>query len=208
MGKDEETGEPYFNIDEIIAWDEEQLQSAPDEITKEEVKPSFGLEHLEDVKGDGSEKEYVKDEDEFWGVAETEEGIFDYHISNALAPDLVFKIERKRDDVKDKREFSQWMEGEYGIKYEESKESGISLEKAKEYADISYEDAEKLAKEKVEKLGWDMEIYGWDYALFYHGEQGVQNNNVLDGGYLFHFTKMLDEVPVTYTSSYGGGCER
>ncbi len=207
MGKDEETGEPYFNIDEIIAWDEEQLQSAPDEITKEEVKPSFGLEHLEDVKGDGSEKEYVKDEDEFWGVAETEEGIFDYHISNALAPDLVFKIERKRDDVKDKREFAQWMEGEYGIKYEESKESGISLEKAKEYADISYEDAEKLAKEKVEKLGWDMEIYGWDYALFYHGEQGVQNNNVLDGGYLFHFTKMLDEVPVTYTSSYGGGLE-
>lgn len=207
MGKDEETGEMYFNIDEVIARDEEKLQNAPDEITKEEVKPAFGLEHWEDVKGDGSEKEKVVDADDFWGVAETEEGIYDYHITKGLAPDLVFKIEKKRDDVKDTREFATWMEGEYGIKREEDRESGISEEKAKEYVDISYEDAEKIVKEKVEKLGWNLEIYGWDYALFYHGERGVQNDNVLDGGYIFYFSRVLDEVPITHTSSYGGALE-
>ncbi len=207
MGKDEETGEMYFNIDEIIAMDEQKMRNAPDEITKEEVKPSFGLEHLEDVKGDGSKEEKVKDETDFWGVAETKEGIYDYHITNGLAPDTVFKIEKKRDDIKDTREFAAWLEGEYGIKREEDRESGISEEKAEEYIGISYEEAEKTAKERVEKLGWNLDIYGWDYALFYHGEQGVKNDNVLDGGYMFHFTRMLDEVPITYTSSYGGGLE-
>ena len=43
--------------------------------------------------------------------------------------------------------------------------------------------------------------------MFYHGENGVRNDNVLDGGYIFYFTRMLDETPVTYTSSYGGGLE-
>ncbi len=207
LGKDEETGELFFNIDEVIARDEEEMQDAPEEITKEEVKPAFGLEYLWDEKGDGSQ-EMVKDETDFWGVAETEEGIFDYHITNGLAPDLVFTIEKKREDIKDQREFADWMEGEYGIKrVVENDESGISEEKAKEFIDISYEDAEKLAKEKVEKLGWNLEIYDWDHVLFYHGENGVRNDNVLDGGYIFYFTRMLDETPVTYTSSYGGGLE-
>ena len=203
-GKNEETGELYFNIDEAIARDEEKLQDAPEEITKEEVKPSFGLEYWTD-KGD--EKEKTVDTNDFFGVVETEEGVFDYHISNGLAPDITFKIEKKREELPDPMEFSDWMEGEYGIKREEGAESGISEEKAKEYIDISYEDAEQIAKDKVEKLGWNLDVYGWDYALFYHGEEGVKENNVLDGGYIFYFTRMLDEVPLTYTASYGGALE-
>ena len=65
---------------------------------------------------------------------------------------------------------------------------GISEEKAKEFIDISYEEAEKIAKEKVDKLGWDLKIYDWDYAFFYQGEHGVSADNILDGGYLFHFS--------------------
>ena len=99
------------------------------------------------------------------------------------------------------------MEGEYGIKREEGQESGISEEKLKERLDISKEDAEKMAIEKVERLGWDMEVYGWDYAMFYHGENGVTEDNVLDTGYIFQFVRMVDEVPITYTSSYGGALE-
>ena len=203
-GKDEETGELFFDIDEVIARDEQEMQDAPDEITKEEITPSFGLEYWD---GKGEEMEKAVDTNEFWGVAETAEGIFDYHISYQLAPDVVFKIERKRDDVVDSRELSEWMEGEYGIKREEGQESGISEEKLKERLDISKEDAEKMAIEKVERGGVDMEVYGWDYAMFYHGENGVTEDNVLDTGYIFQFVRMVDEVPITYTSSYGGALE-
>lgn len=204
LGKDEETGELYFNIDEVIARDEQRMQEAPEEVTKEEVKPSFGLEYW---TGKGEEKEKGKDTDCFMGVAETKDGIFSYQISNSLAPDISFKIDKRRDDVEDLRAFSDWMEGEYAIKQEENSESGISEEKAKEFIDISYEEAEKIAKEKVDKLGWDLKIYDWDYAFFYQGEHGVSADNILDGGYLFHFSRVIDEAPVTYTSSYGGGLE-
>ena len=68
-------------------------------------------------------------------------------------------------------------------------------------------EAEKLAREKVDKLGWDLDVYGWDYAVYKEGEGEVTEDSILDGGYLFHFTKILDDVPITYTASYGGGLE-
>lgn len=204
LGKNEETGELYFNIDEVIAQDEQSMQDAPEEVVKEEVTPCFGLEHWD---GKGEEKQMSKDIDCFMGVAETKDGIFNYQISNSLAPDITFTIEKRRNDVEDPREFAQWIEGEYAVKWDETKVGTISEEKAKELAGISCQEAEKAAKEKVQKLGWDMDVYGWDYALYYHGENGVNADNVLDGGYLFHFSKMVDGVPITYTSSYGGGLE-
>ncbi len=203
-GINEETGQLFFDIDEVIANDEQEMQDAPEKINKEEVKPSFGLEYWD---GKGEEKQKAVDTDNFYGVVETAEGVYDFHISKAMAPDLIFKIEKKRDDVEDVREFAQWMEGEYGIKREESQESGISEEQFKNFLDISQEDAEKIAKEKVEKLGWNMDVHDWDYAIFYHGENGITKDNVLDTGYLYHFVRMVDQAPITYTASYGGGLE-
>ena len=204
MGINEETGELFFNIDEMIARDEENMKTAPEEATKEEVKPSFGLEHWE---GKGEEAIKQVDEDSFSGVAETEQGIYDYKINYTLAPDIDIKISKNREDLRDPKEFSTWMEGEYVRGSEGDSYNKLSEDFLKEKAGLSYEEAEKLAREKVDKLGWDLDVYGWDYAVYKEGEGEVTEDSILDGGYLFHFTKILDDVPITYTASYGGGLE-
>lgn len=200
-GRDED-GNLYYDIDAQIELYEEKLQTASEETVKEEVTPAFGLEYPDGEKG---EDVYVM-EDGFDGVVETENGNYKYSISNALAPDITFKITKIRDDV-DPQEFTIWQEGRYLLDGEGSDTISMSEDKIKEYINISYDDAEKLAKEKIEKLGWNLELYNWDYTLFYHGEGGISEENILDGGYLFHFTRMAEGVPVTYTDDYGGGLE-
>ena len=69
------------------------------------------------------------------------------------------------------------------------------------------EDAQKIAEEKIEKLGWDLKVYDWDYSVFCHGEEGVREENMLDAGYLFYFSRELEGVPITHTASYGGSLE-
>lgn len=200
-GRDED-GNLYYDIDAQIELYEEKLQTASEETVKEEVTPAFGLEYPDGEKG---EDVYVM-ENGFDGVVETENGNYKYSISNALAPDITFKITKIRDDV-DPQEFTSWQEGRYLLDGEGSDTISMSEDKIKEYINISYDDAEKLAKEKVEKLGWNLELYNWDYTLFYHGEGGISEESILDGGYLFHFTRVAEGVPVTYTDDYGGGLE-
>ncbi|MCI8485391.1 MAG: hypothetical protein HFH41_13795 [Lachnospiraceae bacterium] len=202
-GKDE-NGQLQFDIDAVIARDEEAMKDAPDEVVKEEVTPAFGLEYW---NGKGEEKEKEVDERSFYGVAETDQGNYNYMISYDLAPDIVFKISKIREDIADPREFSSWLETEYVMGTDPENENYVSEDTVKKFLNISYEDAEKTAREKVEKLGWNLELYNWDYAVFHHGEGGVREDNIIDGGYIFHFTRKLDQVPVTYTSSYGGGLE-
>lgn len=204
-GRDE-NGELNFNIDEVIARDEEEMAEAPEEAVKEEVKPSFGLEW---VSGKGEEGQKEVDEDGFYGVAETEHGNYDYRIlsSGGVSADVKFTIEKIRDDVPDPREFTSWMEGRYLMDHEREDYKGMTEEELKEFVDISYEDAEKIAREKIEKLGWNWEIQDWDYTVFQHGEGDTAKEKILDGGYLFFFTRVVDGTPITFTDSYGGGLE-
>ncbi len=201
----DENGQPQFNIDEEIARNEERMQEAPDETTKVEVKPSFGLEY---VSGKGEEQTKEVDEDSFYGVAETEQGIYDYDIQYGLAPDIVFSISKDpQKDTIDPQEFSDWVETSYILGQEENGENRLTEDDVKGLLDISLEEAQKIAEEKVEKLGWGLEVYNWEYAVYHHGEGGVSKDNILKAGYLFHFTRKLDGVPVTYTDSYGGALE-
>ncbi len=202
-GKDE-NGELYYDIDAQIARDEEEMKSAPDEVVKEEVKPAFGIEW---VSSKGSEEQTEVDKDSFWGMVETSHGVYSYQISYGLAPDLTVKITKRRDDVQDSREFTSWIEGEYLLDAEGADQDHMSEETMQKLADISLADAQKAAEEAIDRLGWDWKVYGWDYALFSHGENGTNEDTVLDGGYYFHFARVLDGVPVTFTSSYGGGLE-
>lgn len=196
----DENGELQFHIDEVIANYEENMKNAPDEVKKEEVTPSFGLKYE-------SEKEKGVDEDCFLGAAETKNGNYYYNISYGLNPDISFKISKIREDDIDPQEFTSWHEGEYFLEGESIDRKPFSEDFAKKFIHISREDAEKMAVEKVEKLGWGLKVHHWDYVLYYHGEGGLNEDSVLDGGYLFQFTRELDGVPVTYTSSYGGALE-
>lgn len=200
----DENGELAFHIDEVIARDEEEMKEAPEEAVKEEVAPAFGLEHPD---GKGNEAQTAVDEDCFWGIVETGHGNYDYHIDYGLKPDIVVKISKERDDLPDPREFSGWTEGRYLLDAEGSGQNNMSEESMKKMADISLEDAQKVAEEAIEQLGWDWKVYGWDYALFHHGENGVNEDTVLDGGYKFHFSRVVDGVPLTFTDDYGGGLE-
>jgi len=200
-GKDE-NGELYYNIDERIESFEEDMKTAPEETVKQEVKPAFGLEYPDGEKGQDT---YVMN-DGFDGVAETKQGNYNYKIDYALAPDITFNISKIREDI-DPQEFSDWIEGEFVMDEKGTNNNTLSEDAIKKYVDISREDAEKLAKEKIDKLGWGLEVYNWDYAIFYHGEGGVQEDRILDGGYIFQFARTIDKVPVTFTADYGGGLE-
>lgn len=199
FGKDE-NGNYYFNIDDEIAKSEEAIQSAPDERKKEAVTPAFGLEY-----STGKEQLKEKDENHFGGVVESSDGIYDYEISYSMKPDVKFLITKKKNDLADPLEFTSWTEGEYVMN--NFNESYISEEVIQDKLNISLENAQKIAEEKIEKLGWDLKVYDWDYSVFCHGEEGVREENMLDAGYLFYFSRELEGVPITHTASYGGSLE-
>lgn len=201
----DENGELYFNIDEVIARDEADMANAPDEARKEEVKPSFGLEYLD---GKGEEAEKQVDETSFYGVAETEQGIYDYSIiSGTNTRDVKISIEKRREDLPDARVFSSWTEGRYLMEHEEEGYSPITEDIIKKYLNISREDAEQIAKDKINQLDWDWELTDWDYTVFLYGEGAASEDKIKDGGYVFYFTRVLDGASVTYTDSYGGALE-
>ncbi len=203
----DENGELMFRIDEEIARNEAELEHAPDEIEKKEVTPSFGLEW---VNGTGEEAQKEVDKDSFWGVAETGNGIYNYLIKRDGAEhskDITIRIEKERDDGLDAGKFPHWLEEEYLMDIEREDFHSLSEETLKGLAGISYEDAEKIAKEPIEKLGWDLELNGWGYTAYYDGEGNPTEKNILDGGYIFYFTRVLDGMPITNTSAYGGGLE-
>lgn len=202
-GKDE-NGEMMFDIDEEIARNEEEMKAAPDEVVKEEVKPSFGLEW---TNGKGDEMQKEVDSDSFWGIAETGHGIYDYHITYGLAPDVTVKIAKKREDLPDEMAFNSWIEGKFVMDGEGGQNDYMPEETIQKFVDIPLEDARKVAEEAVDQLGWDWKVYNWDYALFRYGEGDLSEDKILDGGYYFHFTRVLDGIPLTYTDNYGGALE-
>lgn len=165
-GKDE-NGQLYFDIDAQIARYEQEVQTAPEEPQKEEVKVALGMECFNEKTG-----EMEKFDGSFMGVAETEQGNYDYRISTYGGPDSTFEIKKIREDIIDAQEFTAWQEGEYIM--DNDGPNAMSEEEIKQMFDISYEEAKKQAEEKVKQLGLDLEIYNQDYALFYHGEEGVK----------------------------------
>lgn len=201
----DENGELHFNIDEVIAFDEEKMADAPDEVQKIEVKPMFGLEW---ESGKGEETEKIVDETEFRGVVETSQGIYNYNIMDETnTKDLKISIEKRRDDLPDPRMFSIWTEARFLMDMEGEGSSPISEDTIKKLLGISYEDAEQAAKEKIEQLGWDWQMTDWDYSVFRYGEGDIKEESLLDGGYIFYFSRVIDGVPITFTDSYGGALE-
>ena len=94
-----------------------------------------------------------------------------------MANEITFKIDKIR-EAADTQEFSGWIEGESFR--DPAGEQYLSDEFVQELAGISHEEAEKEAVETVERLGWGLELYGWDYAVYYHGEEGVKESTCLD----------------------------
>lgn len=200
-GKDE-NGNPQFDIDSVIARAEEDLKTAPEERDKEEVTPALNLEYW---NGKGEERVKDVDVDHFGGVAESENGIYDYEINYGLKPDVSFIISKDKSDlVPDPMEFTDWLEGEF-VLWNTNRQNPFSEESIKSMIGISFEDAKKIAEEKVEQLGLGISVTYWDYSIFFHGES--DERRMVDAGYLFQFSRHIDGVPVTHEMSFGGGLE-
>ncbi len=202
-GKDK-NGDYYFNLESRIAYYEENLKNAPNEKSMEEICPSFGLDYPVYDDNNMLKKEIL--EDFFYGTAEAKDGIYNYSISNGK-PDLEFKIEKQWDHQ------IGLFEPVYEITGEQIMDSGDctdhmwTKDEIEKYIHISYEDAEKIVLEKINNLDMNFTVYGWDYNLFYHGTEIMSESNILDGGYIFYFSREVDNVPITYTSIWGGGLE-
>lgn len=196
----DENGNLQYDIDEQIRWEEESVLTAPEKAEKTEVKPMFGISY-ENEKGEGTQV----DTDSFGGVVETADGNFNYTINYSLKPDVQFLIERRRDDPIDPYVFSGWMEGEFFLRGEG--ENPVTKEHVERKLNISFEDAKKTAEQKAERLGWDLKLLEWDYAVLCYGEVGVRADRMLDAGYKFYFSREIDGIPVTHTMSYGGALE-
>lgn len=191
-GKDE-NGNLQYDIDAEIERYENEINTAPENVEKKEIKPEFGIEYIDEKTG-----QVEKMDDSFGGVVETDNGNYDY-MAFISGPDVKFEIRKIRTDLPDLQEFSAWQEGEYIM--DNDGPNAMSEDEIKQLIKISYEDAKKQAEDIVSKLGWDMELYNYDYSLYYHGEEGVKKENVLEGGYLFHFTRVIKNVPLTQTEN-------
>lgn len=211
-GTDDE-GNLAFDIDAAIEGDEVSMKDAPDSVEMKEVIPSFGLEYVDTSYGEPVTK---VDENRFYGVAETDHGIYGYIIdgSDAHTSDIKILIQTQEEGPQSFRDFNAtgWKDGRYAMDTENSSADGetdthpISEDVIEGMMKISYEDAEKIAKEKIDQLGWDWEVTSWNYAL-YCRSYNIQEEDIQDTGYIFYFTRMLDGAPITFTDSYGGSLE-
>lgn len=194
-GKDE-NGAYRFDLDRQIFVYEENVKEAPKESELKEVTPKLPS---------GKEEEDTL----FMGNARTEDGVFDYVISYSpyFMTGIDFRINKVRDDGRggvydDNGEF---------LMDEEDFSDGKrrwSEDEVKKFVRISYEEAEEKAQEKAEALGMNLALYGWDYKLWYRDENAeIRENNILDGGYIFYFTREVDGIPITYTNTSGGCVE-
>ncbi len=211
-GTDDE-GNLAFDIDAAIEGDEMSMEDAPEQIEKKEVIPSFGLEWVDTSSGEPVTK---VDENLFYGVAETDHGIYGYNIhgSSASTADVKILIQTQEEGPKSFRDFNTtgWKDGRYAMDTESRSKDGeqethrLSEDDIKELLKISYEDAEKMAKEKIDQLGWDWEISDWDYSL-YSRSYDMKKEDIEHAGYVFYFTRVMDGAPITFTDSYGGSLE-
>lgn len=83
-----------------------------------------------------------------------------------------------------------------------------SEDEIKSSAGISYEEAKKIADDKISAIGVsDMDIGSWDYAVYmYRGNEG-EEVQVSNTGYMFYYTRRIGSTPIIYTLSEGGGLE-
>mgnify|MGYP006985829863 CR=1 FL=1 len=144
-------------------------------------------------------------------MAETSHGAYSYMIqdSDSHTADVRVLIQKVTEDTTNFRMSTHWTEGRYFIdseheSAEEGKQPTLSEDAILGLMDVPYEEAEKTAKEEIEKLGWDWELTDWDYALLKSVHVNPTKDNLRDIGYIFYFNRLLDGIPVTFTESYGG----
>ena len=122
-----------------------------------------------------------------------------YIISSAGSDTLSVKIKKAANKGGEKiPEDAMWCD--YGYSEEEEKPTEESI-------GLSLDEAKKLVKEKVEKMGiTDLQFSNWNYAVCksFEGDNSSAN---FGNGYRIDYARTINGVPVTQTIADGGALE-
>ncbi len=137
-------------------------------------------------------------EDEMYIVAVTSDGTaYNYSVMNFMGHKI--RIEKYRPE-EDRSITWNWMECQTirGIRHNVPTED--TLQKS---VGITLEDAQKTAEEILVQIGLtDTALRSWDYALLLPEETTGQSSGVpKDVGYILHYTRDVNGIPITYTDS-------
>lgn len=193
MGKDE-NGNLLFDINSYIEELETEYESAPETRVLEEVKPAFGA------------GEEAGNEDYFNSYVETADGKeYWYRFKRYNSMPMEVTIERACKELEEKNQYSYWYE------YNVDDPEAVTVDEMKEKGMMSLEDAQAIAQEKADLLEIpDMEMTEWEYAALV-SESSISeeelSREITDYGYVFHYTRSLGNIPITYTMERGGALE-
>lgn len=202
----DENGNNVFDIYGMIESYEQMYQDLPEERTLVEVHPQYGL-----PEDDGEGGTYTYD-DAFLGVACQPDGtVFQYKIKSYSSMPMEVSIQRIRELSSDES-WSGWME--YDLLKDNGEAGASDGENIPDEADmpetigITLEEAKKIADEKVEALQLEnMEMTSWEYGLLRESMPRTSEVNLLDTGYMLHYTRKINGIPITYTPDWGGCLE-
>jgi outer membrane murein-binding lipoprotein Lpp len=88
--------------------------------------------------------------------------------------------------------------------------SKLTEDQVKKMTKIKRDEALKIAEEKVSTLGIeDMTMLDWDYSLMntYSLTSDQEEKELQQAGYIFHFGRKINNLPITYTSNAGGALD-
>ena len=173
----DENGNYNLDIYQVIENLEQEYENAPEEKVLEEVKPQFGLE-----ADDGMGGTYIM-EDNFIGVAVTEDGTpFHYILNSSGSTPMSVKIENNKNTNRVNRQMHYF--------------SGTVM--------TAFPQIMILALQIP-----GMELADWEYGLCTYQTNSPENQDIhiSDTGYIMHYTRKVDGIPITYSSEYGGALE-
>lgn len=216
---------PYdssYDVNERIQFYDNLLETAPEIIDKQKVKPQFGL--LSDYLDKFENIQQTVMEDTFLGVVEAGNANYDYSLQRISNP-VFHSMARitKTVEIDDLLMIQRWLDagnllGADGYITEKKDEAyyyvdrmkgynfSMTEEEMKKLINISFEDAKAIADEKIKALSLkDMELNESGYSLFYVNT--FTKDNIKDGAYNFNYTRKLNNFPISYTTNFGGASE-
>ena len=178
-GTDDDGNYVYDIYEDIETW-EQEYETAPEKKTLTEAKPVAG--------------------NSFDCIAQMpDDSQYYYKTSYTGSDTLSVKIKKAANKGGEKiPEDAMWCD--YGYSEEEEKPTEESI-------GLSLDEAKKLVKEKVEKMGiTDLQFSNWNYAVCKSFEDDNSSGN-FGNGYRIDYARTINGVPVTQTIADGGALE-
>ncbi|MDD3796028.1 MAG: DUF6034 family protein [Lachnospiraceae bacterium] len=211
----DENGNLNYDIYEAISSLEEEYENAPEERTLTEVTPE-----LTPWESDTSDGESLPRD--FYGlVKQPDETEYVYTLKTYDSMPMDISIVKVHEDPKTKEKQyqsgSRWME--YYVICNAISEHGNTgwqnvptEEEFKNTLGITLEEAQTEAEAKLSELGLtDMKLNNWDYGILgmeHPNDRGDDfTSEVVDEGMILHYTRVVNQLPITYTQAMGGSLE-